>query len=109
MSVGPGSELEVRKRLLESVGYESAYFDCEVDDVVETIQHMLKHRMGDKAPAVQIEDVNASITMNVSGKEPAYDVLFNIAAKAKARIFIEDGAVILSRNKLRETSVHGNL
>jgi hypothetical protein len=104
-----GSELEVRKRLLESVGYESAYFDCEVDDVVETIQHMLKHRMGDKAPAVQIEDVNASITMNVSGKEPAYDVFLKIAAKAKARIFIEDGAVILSRNKLREMSVHGNL
>jgi hypothetical protein len=41
-------------------------------------------------------------TMDIGDKEPAYDALFNIATKAKARIFIEDGAVVLSRKKLTE-------
>ena len=53
--------------------------------------------------------MDALITMEISGKEPAYDVLFNIAALAKARIFIEDGTVVLSRKNLTETSVYANL
>ncbi|MBL7185140.1 MAG: hypothetical protein ISS70_02355 [Phycisphaerae bacterium] len=96
------SELEIRKCLRESFGYESKYFDCTVVEVIEIIRKMVKHRLGDKAPDVRIEDVDALITMEITGKEAAYDVLFNIAAQAKARVFIEDGAVVLSRKKLRE-------
>lgn len=98
------SELEIRKRLRESFGYESKYFDSTVDDVIELIQHLLELRLGETAPPVRIERVSADalITMEISKEEAAYDVLFKIAARAKARIFIEDGAVILSQRKPRE-------
>lgn len=103
------SELEVRKRLRESVGYESVYFDCTVDDVIDYVKRTLKRRLGEKAPAVRVEDVDALITMEISGKESAYEVFFRLAAKASARVFIENGAVILSRKKLKETSAYANL
>lgn len=96
------SELEIRKYLLESSGYESHYFDSSVDEVVETINLMLKHRLGDKAPPVRVEGVDALITMEIGSQEAAYDVLCNIAAQAKARIFAEDGAVVLSQRPLKE-------
>lgn len=100
---GPAkSELEVRKRLLESRGYRSTYFDCTVEEVVETIHLMLQHRLGDKAPPVRVEGVDALVAMDISGEESAYDVLCDIAAMAKAHIFIEDGAVVLSPKPLRE-------
>ena len=35
------------------------------------------------------------ITMELSD-EPVYETLYKIAAKAKGRIFLEDGAVVLS-------------
>jgi hypothetical protein len=100
------SELEVRRRLLESKGYESHYIDIPVDEVVEMIQRMLRHRLGDKAPLVRVEVTGESrpplITMEITAEEPAYDVLCNIAARAKRRIFVEDGAVVLSHKPLRE-------
>jgi hypothetical protein len=100
------SELEVRRRLVESKGYESHYIDIPPDEVVETINMMLKHRLGDKAPLIRVEAATETklplITMDISGQEPAYDVLCNIAAKAKLRIFVEDGAVVLSAKPLRE-------
>jgi hypothetical protein len=100
------SELEVRKRLVESKGYESHYIDIPPDEVVETISMMLKHRLGDKAPLVRVEAAAETklplITMDISGDEPAYDVLCNIAARAKLRIFVEDGVVVLSAKPLRE-------
>ena len=46
------------------------------------------------------------ITMKLTD-EPVYEMLCIIAAKAKARIFIEHGAVVLSRKKLREMSTSG--
>ena len=95
--------------MLDANLYENHYLDYDVVDVIGTIRQMLKHRMGDKAPAFQVEDFDAIITMDITAGEPAYDVLFRIAAKAKARVFIEDGAVILSRKKLTETSVCAHL
>jgi hypothetical protein len=104
---GPAqSELDLRKRLLESKGYESHYIDIPPDEVVETINMMLKHRLGDKAPLVRVEAAAETklplITMDISGDEPAYNVLCNIAARAKLRIFVEDGAVILGQKPLKE-------
>ena len=96
------SELAIRQLLLATSLYESHHFDCEVEEVFETIRQMLKHRIGDKAPALLVDDIAAPITMDIGDKEPAYEALFNIAAKAKARVFIEDGAVVLSRKKLTE-------
>ncbi len=100
------SELEVRKCLLESKGYESHYIDMLPDEVLETINMMLKHRLGDKAPTVRVEAPAGSrlplLTMEITGQEPAYDVLCNIAARAKLRIFVEDGAVVLSKKPLKE-------
>jgi hypothetical protein len=96
------SELELRAILLESTGYESVYLDFHIDDTIETIQQMLRHRIGGKAPFIRVEDVDALITTKISAEESAYDVLFKIAAKAKARICIEDGTVVLSRNELAE-------
>jgi hypothetical protein len=101
------SELEVRRCLLETTGYESQYIDCELGEVVETINKMLKHRLGDKAPPVRIESVDAwqppLITMDIT-EEPGYDVLCNIAAKAQVRVFVEQGEIILSRKEFREMS-----
>ena len=100
------SELEVRKRLLETRGYESHYFDCELAEVVGDINRMLKSRLGDNAPPVRIESADESnlplITMDISGEVPAYDVLCNIAAQAKVRLFIENGAAVLSYKPLKE-------
>ena len=99
------SELEVRKSLLETPVYESHHFDCTLADLVETINQMLKYRLGDKASPVRIESVDESklplITMDIT-EEPAYDALCNIAAKAQVRIFVEQGAIVLSRKELRE-------
>jgi len=100
------SELEVRSCLLGTTGYESKYIDCNLADVVETINQMLEHRLGDKAPTVRIESEDTSpplITIDIT-KESAYDVLCNIAAKAQVRIFVEQGAVVLSQKKFREMS-----
>ncbi|HUT47297.1 MAG TPA: hypothetical protein VMX36_13515 [Sedimentisphaerales bacterium] len=102
------SELEVRRCLLETAGYDSHYIDCELADVVQTINQMLKHRLGDKAPPVLIESVYTSqlplITMDIT-KESAYDVLCNIAAKAQVRIIVEQGAIVLGQKEFREMSV----
>ena len=98
------SELKVRK-LLETLTYESHYVDEQVDRAVETINRILKHRLGDKAPPVQYEGTEGffpdTITMDLT-KMPVYDALCDIAAEAKVRIFVEDGAVVLSAKPLRE-------
>ena len=91
------SEIDVRNFLLKALAYETHHIDCTVDDVIETIHHMLKRRLGDKVPPFRIEGVDALITIHISGEASAYDVLCDIAAMTKAHIFIEDGAVVLSR------------
>lgn len=98
------SELEIRKNLLDSVGYESHYIDCIAEDVIKEMNLSFKHRMGDKAPPVRAEGVEDLITMDIGDKESAYDVLCKIAAKTNAHIFIEDGTVVLSRKKYPELS-----
>jgi len=98
------SELEIRKCLSESIGYRSAYFDCIVENVVNEMNLSLKHRMGEEAPPVRAEGVDGLITMDIGDEESAYDILCRIAAKAKVRIFIEDGTVVLSRKKYSELS-----
>lgn len=99
------SELKVKKCLLETLTYENHYIDCDIDFTLETIQSMLDSRLGDKAPPVRYEGVDGffpdTITMDLT-KMPAYDALCDIAAKAKVRIFIEDGTVVLSPKPLRE-------
>lgn len=96
------SELEIRQRLLDSFGYESAYSDCEAGEVIGLIEKMMKHRLGEDAPDVRIEDIDALISMRVGADESAYEALFRIAAKVNARVFIEDGTVILSRKGVTE-------
>ena len=96
------SELTVRKCLLETAGCESRYFDMPAGEVVEAIHSMLKRQLGDKAPPVRADGVDALITMKIDNQEAAYDVLCNVAAYAQARIFVEDGAVVLSRKPLKE-------
>lgn len=100
------SEFEVRSCLLGTTGYESTYIDCNLADVVEMINQMLEHRLGDKAPTVRIESEGTSpplITIDIT-KESAYDVLCNIAAKAQVHVLVENGAVVLSQKKFREMS-----
>jgi len=101
------SELEIRRCLLGTTGYESHYIDCNLADVIETINQMLKHRLGDNAPPVRIESEDTSlpplITMDIT-KESAYDVLCTIAAKAQVHVLVENGAVVLSQKKFREMS-----
>ncbi len=101
------SELGVRSCLLGTTGYESTYIDCNLADVVEMFNKMLKHRLGEKAPPVRIESEGTwqppLITMNIT-KESAYDVLCNIAAKAQVHVLFKDGAVILSQREFREMS-----
>ena len=101
------SELEVRKCLLGTNGYESKYIDCNLADVVETINQRLKHRLGDKAPPVRIESEESwqppLITIDIVN-ESAYDVLCNLANKAKGHIFVEKGEVILSQRQFRKMS-----
>ena len=100
------SELAIRKHLLETNLHESAYFDCTIAHVIGDINRTLESRLGDKAPPVLLERLDESklpvVTLEMSGKEVAHDVLFDIAARARARIFIENGEVVLSRKKLRE-------
>ena len=99
------SELGVRTCLLGSTGYKSQYIDCNLADVVEAINMMLKHRLGDKAPTVRVDSENLSlpplITMEIT-EEPAYDILCNIAAKAQVRLFVEKGVIVLSQKEFRE-------
>jgi hypothetical protein len=95
-------ELVTRKLLLETKLYESHHFDNEVEDMIQMIRQMLRNRIGDKTPVFRVDDVHALITMDIHPEEPAYEVLFRIAAKAQTRVFIEDDAVILSRKKLTE-------
>ena len=95
-------ELATRRLLIETKLYESHHFDNDVEELIETIRRMSKQRIGEEAPVFRVDDVHALITMDIAAEEPAYEVLFRIAVKAKARIFIEDGAVILSRRKLTE-------
>jgi hypothetical protein len=95
-------ELATRKLLLDATLYESEHFDNDVEETIGTIRQMLKHRIGDEIPVFRVDDVYDPISMKIGAEEPAYEVLLRIAAKAKARIFIEDGAVVLSPEKLRE-------
>jgi len=101
------SELRVRRCLLGTTGYDSHYIDCTLADVIETINQMLKHRLGDNAPPVRIEFEDTSlpplITMDIT-KESVYDVLCTIAAKAQVHVLVENGAVVLSQKKFRELS-----
>ena len=96
------SELEMRKVLLKIPTFESHYFDCTLDEVVETVHLMSKKRLGSKVPPFQVDGVDALVTMDISGKESAYDVLCNIAAQAKVHLFLEDGAAVLSYKPLKE-------
>jgi hypothetical protein len=99
------SELKIRKCLLETLTYENHYIDCPINHTLETINHMLERRLGNKAPPVRFEDVDgfvpSAIMMDLT-EVPAYDALCDIAAKAKVRIFIEDGTVVLSAKPLRK-------
>ena len=101
------SELEIRRCLLGTTGYESHYIDCNLADVIEMINQMLKHRLGDNAPPFRIESEDTSlpplITMDIT-EESAYEVLCKIAAKAQVHILVENGAVVLSQKKFRELS-----
>jgi len=103
------SELEVRKCLLQTSPLESNYFDVNLAEVINTVNLMLKHRLGEKAPPVQVELVGKSlepcITMSI-GKEDksAYDQLCNIAAEAKFRLYVENGTIILSQKEFKEIS-----
>jgi hypothetical protein len=102
------SELAIRKILLETNLYQSVYLDCEISDIFGDIGRMLKKRLGDKAPPIRIERLDESklplVSIEMSGRDIAHDMLFDMAARARARIFIEDGAVILSRKKPTETA-----
>jgi len=99
------SELEVRECLLQTSMYESHYYDCTLAEVVEDINRMLKHLLGDKAFPVRIESVDTMqppfITMDIT-KESAYDVLCSIAAKAQVRIFVEHDAIVLNRKEFSD-------
>lgn len=99
------SELEIRKLLLETCGCESNSIDFPIEDFIKTIQHYLKRHLGDKAPPIRLDGVDALITMRIGREEPAYDVLCNTAVQAKAHLFIEDGAVVLSSKPLNEITV----
>jgi len=96
------SELATRRLLLDAKLYESEHFDNDVGEIIGTIQQMLKHRIGDKMPVFRVDNVHELISMKIGAEEPAYKVLFRIAAKAGARVFVEDGEVMLSRKKLVE-------
>lgn len=102
------SELATRQLLLEAKLHESHHFDNEVEEVMETIRQMLKHRIGEKVPTLRVEDVGAIITTDIAADEPAYEVLVRIAAKANARVFIRDGEVILSRKRPTEMYAEAN-
>jgi hypothetical protein len=102
------SELKIRKILLNTPGCESYYYDCDVDDVIEMIRHKLKQHLGDKAPPIRIDSVDAPVTMDTSDKQSAYDILCKAALMAKAHLFIENGAVILSSKPLKEIAIQGN-
>jgi hypothetical protein len=99
------SELQIRKILLETIGGESHYSDCVVDDVIKMVRHQLKRRLDDKAPPIRLDDVEALVTMDISREDSAYDALCNVAALAKVHLFIEDGAAILSSKPLKEMAV----
>jgi len=101
------SELEVRKRLLQTPLFKNHYIDCELAWVLRDINLMLKKRLGDKAPPVRVEHMGKPklplITMTLP-EEPAYDVLCDLAAKAQLRIFVENGEIVLSSKKYKEIS-----
>jgi len=100
------SELEVRKCLLQTSLFESNYFDVSLTEVINTVNLMLKHRLGEKAPPVQVELIGKSVeplmTMSIGKEEKsAYDELCNIAAEAKFRLHVENGTIILSQKELK--------
>ncbi len=101
------SELEVRKCLLQTSPFESHYFDIPLTEMINTINLFLKHRLGEKAPPVQVELIGKSvaplITMSIGKKEKsAYDELCNIAAEAKFCIYFEKGAIVLSQKEFKD-------
>ena len=102
------AELEIRKILLETSGGESHYIDCEVDDVIKMVRHQLKRRLGDKAPTIRLDGVEALVTMDIHREDSAYDALCNVAAMTKTHLFIEDGAAVLSSKPLKEMAIGRN-
>ena len=98
------SELEIRQMLIETCGGESHYIDCEVDEVLLLVRYRLKRRLEDKAPPIRLDGVEALVTMDISPEQSMYDVLCNVASMAKARLFIEDGVVVLSSKPLEEVA-----
>ena len=102
------AELEIRRTLLETSGGESHYIDCEVDDVIKMVRHQLKRRLGDKAPPIRLDGVEALVTMDIHREDSAYDALCNVAAMTKTHLFIEDGAAVLSSKPLKEMAIGHN-
>ena len=107
VAVPTKSELEVRRRLLQTPLFKNHYIDCELAWVLRDINLMLKKRLGDKAPPVRVEHIDKSkvplITMTLP-EEPAYDVLCDLAAEAKLCIFVENGEIVLNSKKYKEIS-----
>lgn len=103
------SELKVRRCLLQTILFKSEYFDCTLADIIGDVNLMLKWRLADKAPPIRVEYMEKSklplitITMRLP-EEPAYDVLCDLAAKAKLRVFVEQDTVLLSSKKYKEIS-----
>lgn len=102
------SELDLRQLLLQTSTYESHYIDCEVNDVIDMIRHMLKRHANNKVPFFQVDDVMATITTDISGKDSAYDVLCDVAAMTKTHLFIGDVAIVLSSKPFKEIASNPN-
>ena len=98
------SELEVRKRLLRQ------RVTATMKDIPpsEVLGHILTALPGSKAPPVRIEVADESKMPRLSidvRSVPLYELLYNIAFQANVYISIENGTIVLSEKKFKDTSI----
>jgi len=98
------SELEVRKLLLRT------RVTTKMKDIppTEALDHILTANFGSEAPPVRIEVAHESkmprLTIDVRSVR-LYELLYKIAFQANVYISIENGTIVLSEEKFKDTSI----
>jgi hypothetical protein len=98
------SELEIRKRMLRT------RVTTTMKDIPpsEALNQILAAYYGSKAPPVWIEVADESKMHRLSidvRSVPLYELLYNIAVQVHVYISIENGTIVLSDEKLKDTSI----
>jgi len=98
------SELEVRKLLLRT-RVTTKMIDITL---TEALDHIFTAYFGSEAPPIRIDITDESKMHRLSidvRSVPLYELLYKIALQAKVYISIENGTIVLSEEKFKDTSI----